>query len=237
MTQLTDLFEGQLPKLVLFDLDGTLVDSVPDLAAAVDYMLTEGGYEAAGPDHVRRWVGNGASMLVRRALAWAKRQSPEDLSDALVELNLEKFQLFYRDHSADQTELFVGIREGLDALKAAGIPLMMVTNKPEQFVPAILKGTGLEGYFGAWLGGNSLPEKKPHPMPLLHLVEKAGVEVADTLMIGDSRSDIEAARAAGMPVVAVSYGYNHGRPVSEESPDLIIDSLTELTGTIAAEVA
>ncbi len=237
MKPLKQLFDGQLPQLVMFDLDGTLVDSVPDLAAAVDHMLTEGGYPAAGVEHVRNWVGNGAAMLVRRALAWAKGQAPEALSEALVELHLESFQLYYRDHSADQTRLYEGIQAGLEALQAAGVQLMMVTNKPEQFVPAILKATGLEQYFTTWLGGNSLPEKKPHPLPLLTLMEKAGVSPEQALMIGDSRSDIDAARAAGVKVVAVSYGYNHGRPVAEESPDLIVGSVVELTEALTSEPA
>lgn len=238
MAQLTDVLDGQSLKLVMLDLDGTLVDSLPDLTAAVDYMLKEAGFPAAGPSQVRHWVGNGAVMLVRRALAWAKGDKvAEELSEALVEINLERFQLYYRDHSADNTRVFAGVREGLDALKGAGIKLMMVTNKPEEFVPSILKETGLDGYFDVWFGGNSLPEKKPHPLPLLRLMEAAGVGPEQALMVGDSRSDIDAARAAGVKVVAVTYGYNHGRPVAEEGPDLLIDSLTDLTALLPDRVA
>jgi phosphoglycolate phosphatase len=219
---------GALPELVMFDLDGTLVDSAPDLAGAIDHMLVAAGYAPAGEVRVRQWVGNGAQMLVRRALAWAAGTAPDTLSSARVELHMQTFLRFYGDHCGDQTRLFAGVLEGLEVLRELGVELTLVTNKPAQFVPAILAATAIDGFFSHWLGGDSLPQKKPHPAPLRYLLEKTGTAPAKALMVGDSRTDIDAARAAGVAVVAVDYGYNPGRPVAEEEPDLLISDLALL---------
>ena len=224
MNALARLFEGRLPRLVMFDLDGTLVDSVPDLAAAVDRMLALRGRAPAGIERVRDWVGNGALVLVRRALAGGLDDAGVD--DEQAEAGLADFlEAYASDHSA--TTVYSGVLTLLSALREQGVLLAVVTNKPERFVAPLLADKGL-GQFNWIIGGDTLPVKKPDPTGLLHVMQAAGVSAEDSLFVGDSRNDVLAARAAGIKVVAVSYGYNHGHPVSEENPDLLVDSLDAL---------
>lgn len=223
--RLCELFEGELPKLVMFDLDGTLVDSVPDLAAAVDRVLAELGRAPAGVEQVRDWVGNGARVLVRRALAGGLVHDGVD--DVQADAALARFLDIYAD-CHQLTTLYPGVRALLDALSGAGIELAVVTNKPERFVAPLLEQVGLGGDFRWIIGGDTLPQQKPDPAALLQVMRLAGVTKAQSMFVGDSRSDVLAARAAGVACVAVSYGYNHGRPISEEQPSLVVDSLTEL---------
>ena len=225
MKPLRELCAGELPRLVMFDLDGTLIDSVPDLAAAVDRMLLELGREPAGVLRVREWVGNGARVLVRRALAGGIDHAAVD--DAEAAAALERFLDIYAD-CHDLTELYPGVHELLEALSTAAVELAIVTNKPERFVAPLLEQVGLGGYFRWIIGGDTLPQQKPDPAALLQVMRLAGVSPSQSLFVGDSRSDVLAARAASVPCVAVSYGYNHGRPVVEEEPQLVVDSLAEL---------
>ena len=233
-----DAFAG-LPALVMFDLDGTLVDSVPDLAAAVDAMLQEQHCQPAGEEKVRLWVGNGAAVLVRRALADADGLDESQVSDSLHQASLQRFLHHYRRASGHYSKLYPGVKEGLQQLRSAGVTLALVTNKPAEFVPHLLADLGIDDHFAAWLGGDSLPEKKPHPAPLQSLLEQFQVAVDDALMVGDSRSDMEAGRAAGVRTLAVTYGYNHGRPIAEEAPDWSTDDLgsffTELLASVESE--
>jgi phosphoglycolate phosphatase len=219
-----------LPELVIFDLDGTLVDSVPDLAAAIDELLTELDCPPAGIERVRLWVGNGASVLVRRALAWSGGADELGVDDVEVDsarhqTALQSFLRHYGALSGQKTALYEGVIEALERLTRSGVAMGVATNKPSQFVPDVLQHSGIGEFFHNWLGGDCLPEKKPDPAPLLKLIEQAGVSPERTLMVGDSSSDIRAARAAGVPCLAVTYGYNHGRPVEEEQPDWVCDNL------------
>ncbi|MEL0169710.1 MAG: phosphoglycolate phosphatase [Pseudomonadaceae bacterium] len=225
MLLLRELFAGELPRLVMFDLDGTLIDSVPDLAAAVDAMLDQLGRDAAGVEQVRHWVGNGARVLVRRALAddieHAHIGEPE--TEQALALFLEAYA---GDHS--RSTVYPGVRALLDHLQTAQIPLALITNKPSCFVPELLADKQLDGYFRWLVGGDTLPVQKPDPAALHWVMQQAGADPAQALFVGDSRSDVLAAKAAGVPVVAVSYGYNHGRPIASENPDLLVDSLDAL---------
>jgi phosphoglycolate phosphatase len=225
------LFDGGLPRLVMFDLDGTLLDSVPDLAAAVDAMLAQLGRAPAGAAQVRHWVGNGAAVLVRRALAGALEH--DDVDDALA---AQALQLFLAAYAGEHrlSRVYPGVRETLDGLRAQGVALALITNKPERFVAPLLAEKGLDGYFRWIVGGDSLARQKPAPDGLLHVLAKAGVAPTQALFIGDSRNDVLAARAAGVPCVAVSYGYNHGRPVAAEAPDLLLDDLRQLLPWLGA---
>lgn len=225
MKPLRTLCGGELPRLVMFDLDGTLVDSVPDLATAVDRMLVEMGREPAGVEKVRKWVGNGVRVLVRRALADDIDHTA--VSDAETEIALARFLDIYAD-CHELITLYPGVHELLEALSTAAVELAVVTNKPERFVAPLLEQVGLGGYFRWIIGGDTLPQQKPDPAALLQVMRLAGVSQEQSLFVGDSRSDVLAARAAGVPCVAVSYGYNHGRPVAEEAPQLVVDSLAEL---------
>ncbi len=225
MKPLRALCAGELPRLVMFDLDGTLVDSVPDLATAVDRMLVELGREHAGVERVRQWVGNGARVLVRRALAGGLDHSA--VGEAESDEALARFLDIYAD-CHELITLYPGVHELLEALSTAAVELAVVTNKPERFVAPLLEQVGLGGYFRWIIGGDTLPQQKPDPAALLQVMRLAGVTAAQSLFVGDSRSDVLAARAAGVPCVAVSYGYNHGRPIAEEEPQLVVDSMAEL---------
>ncbi|MBF7728479.1 phosphoglycolate phosphatase [Pseudomonas sp. N040] len=225
MTPLESLFAGQLPRLVMFDLDGTLLDSVPDLAAAVDCMLMQLGRPPAGVARVREWVGNGSMVLVRRALAGQLEHAA--VADALAG---QAHQLFLQAYAGNHalSRVYPGVRECLDWLQAHAVPMALVTNKPSQFVGPLLAEKGLAGYFRWMVGGDSLPLQKPDPAALHWVLAQAAVPPEQALFIGDSRNDVLAARAAGVPCVAVSYGYNHGRPISEENPRLVLADLRQL---------
>ncbi|MDP9942681.1 phosphoglycolate phosphatase [Pseudomonas sp. 3400] len=225
MKPLRALCGGELPRLVMFDLDGTLIDSVPDLAEAVDRMLVELGRAPAGVEKVRDWVGNGARVLVRRALAGGLDHAA--VGEAETEEALARFLDIYAN-CHHLTALYPGVHELLEALSTAAVELAVVTNKPERFVAPLLEQVGLGGYFRWIIGGDTLPQQKPDPAALLQVMHLAGVGAAQSLFVGDSRNDVLAARAAAVPCVAVSYGYNHGRPIAEERPSLVVDSLAEL---------
>jgi phosphoglycolate phosphatase len=226
---LAGLFNPRWPGVALFDLDGTLVDSAPDLAAAVDTMLEQLGRRKAGADKVRNWVGNGATVLVRRALAgkadW-EPATPKD--DALFKDALSLFFYAYEKANGRHAKLYEGVEPCLKRLTEYGCRLGVVTNKPEQFVAPLLKQMGIDDYFRISVGGDTLTVKKPDPAPLVHAMEALGGTRGTTVMIGDSAADIDAARAAGIPCVAVRYGYNFGAPADSLRADATVDSLTQL---------
>ena len=213
----------------MFDLDGTLLDSVPDLAAATDIMLEQFGRPPAGVELVRDWVGNGSLVLVRRALA----NNIEHAAVDAVEANAahQRFLEIYADCHA-LSRVYPGARECLDWLSGQGVALGLVTNKPFRFIETLLTAHGLRDYFAWVLGGDSLEQKKPDPAPLQWMLAQAGIEAGQALFVGDSRSDVLAARAAGVACIAVSYGYNHGRPVAEEHPLLVLDDLRQLVDSL-----
>lgn len=223
------LFGGQLPALVLFDFDGTLIDCLPDLAAGIDRMLADLDRPAAGEEKVSHWIGNGAAILVRRALL-DRYDIADSEQDALSEQALELFLRHYGEVSGQQSRLYPGVEACLETLASLNIPMALVTNKPLPFTEHLLQQFGLDKYFSLVLGGDCLAEKKPHPLPLLHAMKILNAEPSHTLMVGDSANDILAAKAAECPVVAVSYGFNHGKSVTEYQPDLILDSLADLAG-------
>ncbi|MBV2131773.1 phosphoglycolate phosphatase [Pseudomonas sp. MAP12] len=230
MTALQRLFAGRLPRLAMFDLDGTLLDSVPDLAVAVDRMLAELGRPPAGRERVRLWVGNGARVLVRRALAGDLRHDGVD--EALAEEALALFMEAYADNHA-LTRVYPGVIETLDWLRQQDVALALITNKPARFLPELLADKGLAGYFQWLVGGDTLPQQKPDPAALFWVMERAGVSAGEALFVGDSRNDVRAAKAAGVTCVALSYGYNHGEPIADEQPALVLDDLRQLVDSCA----
>ncbi len=227
---LHELFAGRLPRLAMFDLDGTLLDSVPDLAVAVDRMLATLGREPAGIEQVRLWVGNGARVLVRRALAGDLRHDGVD--EALTEEALALFMEAYTDNH-QLTRVYPGVIETLDWLRQQDVALALITNKPARFLPELLADKGLAGYFQWLVGGDTLPQQKPDPAALFWVMDKAGVSAAEALFVGDSRNDVRAAKAAGVTCVALSYGYNHGEPIADEQPALVLDDLRQLVDSCA----
>jgi phosphoglycolate phosphatase len=217
--------------MILIDVDGTLVDSVPDLAYCVDEMMQRLGRPPHGEAAVRNWVGNGVERLVRRALIGQLDGEPDEADFSRA---YPIFLDLYAENTSKRSVLYPGVREGLEWLQAAGYPLGCVTNKAAQFTEPLLKDLGVYERFRIVISGDSLPKKKPDPLPLLHAAEYFAVAPADSLMIGDSVSDVSAARAAGFGIVCMSYGYNHGQDIRLASPDAVIDSMVELQGLLAA---
>ncbi|MDH5778911.1 MAG: phosphoglycolate phosphatase [Gammaproteobacteria bacterium] len=212
-------------EMVLIDVDGTLVDSVPDLAFCVDEMMKALDMPVHGEAKVREWVGNGVERLTRRALIGQLDGEPDD---ALFEKAYPIFLDLYSENTSKRSELYPGVAEGVAYLKEAGYRLGCVTNKAEQFTLPLLEDLGAKDNFEIIICGDTLPKKKPDPMPLLHAAEFFGVEPANALMLGDSVSDVKAARAAGFQIICMSYGYNHGVDIREANPDIVIDSMAEL---------
>lgn len=219
------------PQMVLIDVDGTLVDSVPDLAYCVDEMMQLLGMPVHGEAKVREWVGNGVERLTRRALIGRLDGEPDE---ALFQKAYPIFLDLYAENTSKRSVLYPGVKEGLAYLKSAGYKLGCVTNKAAQFTVPLLRDLGVYNEFEIVISGDDLPVKKPDPGPLLHVAKHFGVAPEQSLMIGDSVSDVKAARAAGFQIVCMSYGYNHGVDIREAKPDAVIDSMAELEGLLEA---
>ena len=222
------------PRMILIDVDGTLVDSVPDLAYCVDELMKALGRPVHGEAKVRNWVGNGVERLVRRALIGQLDGEPPDEDYACA---YPIFLELYGENTSKRSRLYPGIREGIDWLKSQGYLLGCVTNKAAQFTLPLLRDLGVRDDFGIVVAGDTLPVKKPDPAPLLHAARHFGVSAAESLMVGDSVSDVKAARAAGFQIVCMSYGYNHGVDIRTAEPDAVIDSLVELRGLLPPRAA
>ena len=219
------------PEMVLIDVDGTLVDSVPDLAYCVDEMMKALDMPVHGEAKVREWVGNGVERLTRRALIGQLDGEPDE---ALFEKAYPIFMDLYAENTSKRSTLYPGVSEGLAYLKAEGYKLGCVTNKAEQFTVPLLTDLGIADNFEIIISGDTLAVKKPDPGPLLHAAKFFGVKPENALMIGDSISDVKASRAAGFQILCMSYGYNHGVDIREASPDVVIDSMAELPAVLGA---
>lgn len=223
------------PPLAIFDLDGTLADTAPDLIATLNVVLVEEGAPPVAREAARDLLGAGARALVVRGLALSGRQ----VDAAGLERLYARFLVHYRAHIADESRLFPGVEAALDGLAAAGWRLAVCTNKLEDLAIDVLKALGVAGRFAVICGQDTFreadgrPIPKPDPRALLMTIERAGGTPARTVMIGDSKTDIDAARAAGVPVVAVDFGYTPV-PVRELSPDAAISHFDELIGAIDA---
>jgi len=213
------------PEMVLLDLDGTLVDTVPDLTYCLDNMLRELSLPEAGETKVREWVGNGIERLVKRGLTDDFDGEPDA---SLFEKALPIFIDSYRENACKHSQLYAGVREGLEYLTDNDFKLGCVTNKLSQFTDTILSTLSIRDKFGIVISGDTLPRKKPDPLPLLHAAEYFGVKPEQSLMVGDSVNDVSAARAAGFQVLCVSYGYNLGQDIRLAKPDYVVDSLAAL---------
>ena len=214
-------------KLLIFDLDGTLINSALDLALAVNYMLRTLGHNTFEEETIHGWVGNGALTLVKRALS-GDRTVDASLDDISVQKSLKIFLDYYEKNLCNATVPYPHVITTLKNLKAKDYTLAIVTNKPFAFVAPILKTLEMDGLFKLILGGDSLSEKKPHPMPLLHVCKTLNVTVEETLMVGDSKNDIFAANACKMHSVGVTYGYNYGESIDVHRPTLVVDDFSEL---------
>ncbi|MDO4998211.1 MAG: phosphoglycolate phosphatase [Neisseria sp.] len=224
MTQLTI----EHVQAVAFDLDGTLCDSVPDLAASANAMREHLGLSPLPSATVASYVGNGIADLVHRVITneRAQKAAPD-----VWEQGFRFFITYYRDHLADFTQLYPQTEAGLALLKTLHIPLVVITNKNEVLAVELLKQLGIADYFSLILGGDSLSEKKPSALPLQHAAEVLGIDVANLLMVGDSENDILAAKAAGSVSIGVTFGYGDMTLLSQDEatkPDLLIGALPEI---------
>lgn len=226
------LIETEFPisiKAVMIDLDGTLLDTACDLAAAANMMLRELGRVELPLETIQSYIGKGIQKLVKRSLTGSLDGEPE------AELFNRAMPIYERDYAKTlcvNTQPYPGVVEGLNALREAGFHLACITNKAEAFTLPLLRATELLGYFDIVLSGDSLPKKKPHPMPLLHACKHFGILPHEMLLIGDSLNDAEAARAAGCHIFCVPYGYNEGRDVQELDCDAIVPSVYDATRLI-----
>ena len=217
------------PEMVLIDVDGTLVDSVPDLAFCVDAMMNRLGMPERGEKRVRHWVGNGVERLVKRALV---NQLDGEPDEALYARALPVFEALYRDNTSKRSCLYPGVQEALDFLQTTGVRIGCVTNKASQFTLPLLKDLGVDGYFEIVICGDMVERKKPDPQPLLMAAEQLETGPQASMMIGDSMSDVNAARAAGFQIVCMSYGYNHGEDIRDYDPDAVVDSMAEISDIV-----
>lgn len=213
----------------IVDLDGTMVDTLGDFAEALNRMLRELALPAIGAQHIEHMVGKGSEHLLRSVLASQGQSVDAAQIESLYPAAWASYQKHYLDINGQYAQVYPGVVAGLQALQAAGLRLACLTNKPTDFAVPLLKAKGLHGYFSQVFGGDSFERKKPDPLPLLKTCEALGTAPARTLMVGDSSNDAQAARAAGCPVVLVTYGYNHGQPVRAVDADGFVDALAEFS--------
>lgn len=209
----------------IVDLDGTMVNTLGDFAEALNRMLADLQLPAITPQAIENMVGKGSEHLIRSVLTHV---GAADV-DAIYGQAWQRYEHHYLQLNGQFAEVYPGVLEGLQALRARGLRLACLTNKPLSFAQPLLAQKGLAPLFEQVFGGDSFERKKPDPLPLLKTCEALGTSPARTLMLGDSSNDAQAARAAGCPVVLVSYGYNHGQPVRQVDADGFVDALTELS--------
>jgi phosphoglycolate phosphatase len=207
----------------IVDLDGTMVDTLGDFVVALNLMLRDLALAAVDAATVETMVGKGSEHLIASVLRHV------GAADGLYERAWERYQLHYLAINGQHSAVYEGVAKGLAALRERGLRLACLTNKPTAFALPLLAAKGLDGYFEQVFGGDAFERKKPDPLPLRKTCEALGTLPARTLMVGDSSNDARAARAAGCPVVLVSYGYNHGEPVRGVDADGFVDSLLELS--------
>ncbi|MGF1724576.1 phosphoglycolate phosphatase [Photobacterium nomapromontoriensis] len=218
-------------KFIAFDLDGTLLDSVPDLADAADKAMRALGRPGVTIEQVTTWIGNGADILIGRALSQSQTIDPE-LDPAVHREARQLFDSYYEAGGHQKSDLYPEVKETLATFYGAGLPMAIVTNKPAQFVPHLLAQHGIADYFVDVIGGDTFPLKKPDPFALNWLLDKHQLSACEMLMVGDSRNDILAAKAAACYVVGLTYGYNYGQPISASDPDIVLDHFSQLVEVV-----
>ena len=218
-------------RALAFDLDGTLVHSAPGLAQAIDLALAEAGLPQAGEARVSTWIGNGADVLVERALAWAQAESEGATLPGRAAVRA-RFDHFYAQTVEHGSQLFPEVRDTLAQLARHALPMGIITNKPTPFVAPLLSALGIAEYFSLIIGGDDVVVKKPHPAPLYLMLGKLGMRAGEMAFVGDSRNDIQAAQAAGCPSIALTYGYNYGEAIALSQPDQAIDRFADLLPTL-----
>lgn len=213
-------------ELIIFDFDGTLINSIPDLTLAINKMLSVYGLSPLTVKQVTPFIGNGAKPLVKRALECAMQN--QDLSEVLLNEAFEIYFSAYKEVTCDETYLYPGVLETLNYLDNKGYKMVICTNKPFGFIEPILNKLAIKKCFQYWIGEDSLSQKKPNAAPLLHLTNEMNTQVEKCIMIGDSKNDILAAQNSGMESIGVSYGYNYNENISDYNPTHVVDSFAEL---------
>ena len=216
-------------KVVMFDLDGTLVNTAPEIAVAANQMLDALNLPNKSPAQIARYIGEGAQMLIKRCVTNDAQGEPDDalLHDAQA--------LFFERYAQNVTssQPYHGVLEALDKLKRKGFKLACVTNKPEKFTLPLLQAAGLSDFFEIVVSGDTLSKKKPNPMQLHHVCKKFEVLETEAMLVGDSDTDVVAAHAAGCYIVTVPYGYNQGKAIDESMVDATIDHLPDLINLLS----
>ena len=214
-------------RAVLFDLDGTILDTAADLAAAANAMLAETGRGTLPEAQIRDYIGKGVQNLITRSLEATGPASEEEAARAL-----RAFERHYLSGIADRTRPYPGVVAGMEALARAGIAMGCVTNKAARFTEPLLERTGLMRFLGVVVSGDTVARKKPHPEPMLHAAARLGIAPCEALVVGDSRNDVESARAAGCPVVVVPYGYREGLGIEALGADAVVASVEDVAKSI-----
>ena len=213
-------------ELIIFDLDGTLIDSMPDLTQAINSMLLHFDLTPLTIEEATLFIGNGAVKLVERALHQALK--PQEVTNDFFKEAFDFYTSAYRDVVCDKTFLYPGVLETLQYLDNKGYAMTICTNKPLEFIEPILDTLSIKQFFKSWIGGDSLPKKKPDAAPLLHFAEKMNIDVDKCIMVGDSKNDILAAQNAQMESIGVSYGYNYNEHISIYNPTKVVDNFAEI---------
>ncbi len=212
-------------RALAFDLDGTLTDSAPGLAKAVDMALQKMDLPAAGVERVSTWIGNGADIMMQRALTYALQREPT--ADSIAR-SRRLFDDFYAQTAEEGSALFPGVSQTLQKLHQQNVPMAIVTNKPTPFVAPLLKSLGIDSLFSRVIGGDDVVAKKPHPAAIYLVLGSFGLTTNELLFIGDSRNDIQAAKSAGVRSVGMTYGYNYGEPIADSQPDAVLETFDQL---------
>ncbi len=213
-------------KLIGFDLDGTLVNSLPDLALSVNLTFQEIGLPEASESEVMTWIGKGVDVLFDNAITWTGRA--DDFSAEDITKIKQRFHYFYGQNVCNASQLYPNVKETLQALFDQDYTLAVVTNKPTKHVRPVLTSFDIADFFAEMLGGQSLPKIKPHPAPLYYLCGKFGCYPSEMLFVGDSQNDILAAQAIGCTSVGLTYGYNYNIPIADAKPDYCFDDIAEI---------
>ncbi|OCG21260.1 phosphoglycolate phosphatase [Gilliamella sp. App4-10] len=211
-------------QAIAFDLDGTLVDSVPGLALATQNMLADLNLPTISNEQVKNFVGNGIDIMLERVF----KAIQVDPSTELLAKAKNLFNQHYDKVIDAETKLFPNVKETLKVLHDNHYPLALVTNKPAQFLPALLTSLGIKEYFSLVLGGGDVIKLKPHPAPLYQVMATFGLFSDQLLFVGDSKNDITAAQNANCPTVALSYGYNYGISIATSNPDFLLDDFKDI---------
>jgi len=219
MSQITDI------KLICFDLDGTLVNSVPDLRLALNSMLDDLSLPNVNGLIVKTWVGDGISKMVERCLLHVQDKA---ISNVELTQAVAIFEDYYQQFLNTESGLYPAVKSTLFSLQDKGYKIALITNKSEQFLPKLLKYFGINRCFDLLIGGDTLAKNKPDPMQVNHACEHFNVSHSQTVMVGDSRNDILAGQNAQVKTIALTYGYNFGDPIADMNPDYLINHFDEL---------